>query len=206
VLYNQTEVREFTWVVNGKNSSAWKKVSLKASRCYWGVCQLSKVEDKPLENRTRVWSNPKDWPNNTIPAEGEDVEVQPGWNMIFDLNDSSPVFKRVVINGMLTFKNDSTNNDTMHLKAHHIFVRAGTLNIGSKNHTFTKKAKITLYGDRDAEAMVYDNGVEAGNKIIANVGKINMYGMARKQKVTRLFEEAKKGATSIVVDKGLELV
>jgi len=146
-----------------------------------------------MENRTRYWSIAKDWPNNTLPKSGEDVEVQSGWNMIFDLNDSSPQYNRITINGMLTFKNDSTNNDTIHLKANHIFVRAGSLHIGSKNHTYTKKAQITLFGKRDAEAMVYDNGVEAGNKIIANVGTINMYGMARKQKLTRLYEEAKKG-------------
>jgi hypothetical protein len=154
---------------------------------------LSVVEEKPMENRTRLWSNPKDWPNNTVPVEGNDVEVMSGWDMIFDLNDSSPIYNRVTINGRLTFKNDSTNNDTMHLKAHHIFVRAGELNIGSKNHTFTKKAHISLWGKRTAEAMVYDNGVEAGNKIIANVGTINMYGMAKKTKMTRLREECKKG-------------
>jgi uncharacterized protein YunC (DUF1805 family) len=100
--------------------------------------------------------------------------------MVFDLNDSSPQFNRITINGMLTFKNDSTNNDTIHLKANHIFVRAGSLHIGSKNYTYQNKAQITLLGIRTAEAMVYDNGVEAGNKIIANVGSIHMHGKARK--------------------------
>lgn len=206
VLYNQTEVREFRWVINGKNSSAWKPVTLKANRCPLGVCELSRVEEKPMENRTRYWSNKNDWPNGTVPIAGEDVEVMSGWDMVFDLNDSSPYYNRITINGKLTFKNDSTNNDTIHLKANHIFIRAGELHIGSKNHTFKNKAQITLYGKRTAEAMVYDNGVEAGNKIIANVGKMFAYGKPRKTSVTRLYEEAKKGQNYIMIEKGLELV
>ena len=39
VLYNTTDVREFHFVVTGKNSSAFKKLNFKANRCPWGVCQ-----------------------------------------------------------------------------------------------------------------------------------------------------------------------
>jgi hypothetical protein len=68
-------VREFHWAVNGKNHSAWKNMKLKANRCPWGKCTFAKIEEKPMENRTRYWSIAKDWPNNTLPKSGEDVEV-----------------------------------------------------------------------------------------------------------------------------------
>lgn len=37
-------------------------------------------------------------------------------------------------------------------------------------------ARITLYGEKNMETIVYDNAIEAGNKLIANVNKIRMFG------------------------------
>lgn len=42
-----------------------------------------------------------------------------------------------------------------------------------------RTAKIKLYGEKNAETTVYDNAIEAGNKLIANVGKLNMFGLPR---------------------------
>lgn len=53
---------------------------------------------------------------------------------------------------------------------------------------------------------MYDNAIEAGNKLIANVGLVSMYGKPRKQKMTRLREEARKGDRSITVEPSLDLV
>jgi hypothetical protein len=50
-------------------------------------------------------------------------------------------------------------------------------------------ARITLHGEKNAEAMVYESAIEAGNKLIANVGKMYMYGKARTGKLTRLYAE-----------------
>jgi hypothetical protein len=44
---------------------------------------------------------------------------------------------------------------------------------------------------------VYDNAIEAGNKLIANVNVVKMYGKQRTKKMTRLFREANKGDTEI---------
>jgi hypothetical protein len=52
--------------------------------------------------------------------------------------------------------------------------------------------------------MVYDNTIEAGNKLIANTGKIKMYGKSRGNKMTRLRAPANKGDTSITVESGLD--
>lgn len=86
-------------------------------------------ENVPNENRTRYWNNSADWPNNTIPGEGDDVHIEPGWNMVFNLNPS-PVFKLLRVNGKLTFEN---RTDT-HLRVKHLFIRAGELHIGSKEY------------------------------------------------------------------------
>jgi hypothetical protein len=54
--------------------------------------------------------------------------------------------------------------------------------------------------------MVYDNAVEAGNKIIANVGLVSIWGKPRTRTVSRLKEEVKKGQKYIYIDSGLDLV
>jgi hypothetical protein len=128
------------------------------------------------------------------------VHVEPGWDMVFDLSES-PIYKLIRVNGILTFSNLT---DT-HLHAKHIFIRAGQLHIGSQDYPYPRVAKITLHGKKDETAIVYDNAIEAGNKLIANVGLISMWGRPRVQKMTRLLAPAAKGATSIKVEPGLDL-
>ena len=43
-----------------------------------------------------------------------------------------------------------------------------------------------LYGERNKEAIVYDNAIEAGNKLIANVNKVRMFGKPRSHRFSRL--------------------
>mgnify|MGYP002629819704 CR=1 FL=1 len=159
--------------------------------------------EAPTENRTRYWSNSADWPNGTVPIAGDRVEVLSGWNMVYDVEES-PVLTMLSINGILTFKNDSSTQ--IHLRAKHIFVRAGQLHIGSAEYPFLGKARITLHGEKESEAIVYNNAIEAGNKLIANVGLISIHGIPRKQMITRLHAEAKKGDAQITVEPNLDLV
>jgi hypothetical protein len=60
------------------------------------------------------------------------------------------------------------------------------LRIGTKEEPFKANATIGLYGEKNAETIVYDNAVEAGNKNIANVGKLFMYGIPRLSHHSRL--------------------
>lgn len=103
----------------------------------------------------------------------------------------SPKYGLVRVNGRLTFDNTT---DT-HLKAKHIFIRAGELHIGSEEYPILPNisARITLYGEKGAETIVYDNAIEAGNKLIANVGIMRIYGTPRAWKMTRLMRPAEKG-------------
>lgn len=98
-------------------------------RCV-GSCNAV-IEEKEQEDRVRRWSVAADWKSGEkegkVPVAGEDVHIEPGWNMIFDM-DESPVYKLIRVNGKLTF---DPAKDT-HLKAKHIFIRAGELHIGSE--------------------------------------------------------------------------
>jgi hypothetical protein len=172
------------------------------NRCPGGVCPVEVIiVPGAYENRVRYWNTSSDWPNGTVPLEGEDVHIEPAWNMVFDMNPS-PVYKLIRVNGNLTFH---PNNDT-HLRAKHIFIRAGELNIGSKDFPHQKNARITLYGEKNAETIVYDNAIEAGNKILSNVNEMRMYGKQRYKHMFRLLKEALKDSNEIWVEPNLDLV
>jgi hypothetical protein len=113
------------WIVSGKNQTnntyVKQHVIMKGNRCPLGVCPAELINTSaPSENRTRYWNTSTDWPNNTIPVEGEDVHIESSWNMVMDMNPT-PIYKLVRVNGNLTF---NPNNDT-ELRAKHIYVRAG---------------------------------------------------------------------------------
>jgi len=59
-----------------------------------------------------------------------------------------------------------------------------------------------MKGNRNAKTIaIEDQGVEAGNKIIVNLGRVHMFGVKRKFKMTKLKKEAKKGDTKITIEK-----
>lgn len=120
--------------------------------------------------------------------------------MVFNMNPS-PIYKLIRVNGKLIFDNTT---DT-HLNCKHLFIRAGELHIGSQEYPMEKNARITLYGERAAETIVYDNAIEAGNKLIANVNVMRIYGKSRGWQLTRLTAPALRGSNEFYIEKGLEL-
>ena len=121
-------------------------------------------------------------------------------NMIFNMNPS-PIYKLIRVNGNLTFDDKA---DT-HLRCKHLFIRAGELHIGTAEKPIETFARITLYGEKNAEAIVYDNAIEAGNKLIANVNIMRLYGKPRSWKMTRLVAPALKGSSEFIVEPGLDM-
>lgn len=106
----------------------------------------------------------------------------------------------IEINGRLEFKHDMN----LTLNAKHIFIRAGELVIGNETHRFNNSATIVLHGKKDEQHIVYDGAIEAGNKLIANVGKISMYGKPRPT-FSRLRAPCLRGDSSIMVDPEFDL-
>jgi len=146
-------------------------------RCVSEDCDLEEIDDIPISDETKLWSLTTTWADGVVPTGG-DVTVLPGENIIYDLEDS-PIFDVVTVNGRLTFMDDVSLHAKLQLNAHHIFVRAGELLIGSADVPYEAEAKITLYGAR-ADAQVKMSGtVEAGNKIIANTNLVEFHGKKR---------------------------
>jgi hypothetical protein len=128
-----------------------------------------------LEEEYRLWSNPLSWEGAGIPKAGDDVHIAPTWNMLLDIADP-PEFNNVMINGRLTFADDAGD---VTFKAHSIWVQQGQFYIGTKEKPFTNKANIVLAGMQDDPTLVISGGIEAGNKVLVNSGKVKWFGADR---------------------------
>lgn len=71
--------------------------------CANQVEEVTEVE--VVEETTTYWSDPASWPMlpDRIPLEGEEVNIPVGLTIIYDIG-TSPIFKKVEINGNLSFK------------------------------------------------------------------------------------------------------
>jgi G8 domain/Right handed beta helix region len=195
-VYNQTAVREIHYLLNGKNSSRSDLV-MKGYRCI-GSC-LPAVNKVAITGPQKLWSEPTTWKTGVLPKADEDVEVPPGEDILYDLEDS-PIYRYIQINGRLTFKPDAPK---LHLRAKYIFVRAGEFLIGNETNPHLGDAKITLYGMKQDQHIVYDNAIEAGNKILANTGLMSFWGAPRPITRTRLLKTANSKDLTIYVEPGL---
>jgi hypothetical protein len=117
-------------IVNGKGREEYKRrtIQLTGTRCVGG-CQ-SAIVAVPISTTFKMWSDPTTWTSGAVPILDEVVEIEPGWNVVLDVD--TPVLKMLIINGRLSFKNDTD----LHLKSKHIFIRAGELVIGYEGAPF----------------------------------------------------------------------
>lgn len=120
VVYNQTEVREFHFVINGKDMELRNELLLEGFRCIVD-CEQPAIEEVEISDELIYWSDPTAWPSGVIPVEGDKVEIIPGDNMILDIE--TPALYSLTINGRLTFFNDEEDpkNLTIHTKS--IYIR-----------------------------------------------------------------------------------
>jgi len=88
-----------------------------------------------------------------------------------------------------------------------MWIRGGRFEAGTSRFPYTASLTITLLGGREQTAVaVEQQGVAAGNKVIANVGTLRLFGTERANTMTRLLAVARKGDTAITVEPGLDLV
>lgn len=143
-VYNWTDDREFGWQASAMGDDI-RKVRIEGIRCINPDCDLVELEDLPIPEETEFWSNSTTWPDGVVPTGGN-VEIPPGTNVIYDLEDS-PIFDVLTVNGQLSFIDDKDYLPKVNLNVKHIFVRAGNLLIGSADEPYQAEASITLHGN-----------------------------------------------------------
>lgn len=196
VVYNDTSVRQVHFILNGKNATRNPMVIV-GNKCD-GPC-IGAVSTVAIDANQKLWSQATSWKSGKVPLAGENVEVEPGQNLIYDLEES-PIYNYVQINGRVAFKQDAPK---LHFRCKYLFVRMGELLIGNATTPYLGQAQFTLYGMKEDQHIVYDNSVEAGNKIIANTGLLSFYGQSRIIR-SRLLNTAYKGNLTVKVEPGLD--
>ena len=173
VLYNQTEVREFHWVVNGKDLEDRSILTINAYECLLN-CEAEVEQDCTQVKEESMWSDPESWALKAAPSEGDDVVIGPCDNIVLDVD--TPILKKLTVNGRLTFKNDDSQPHFLTLNAKIIHVNAGELFIGKSDNRYNGEAQIRLHGEPEDETLQFSNIVEGGNKALVITGKAHFYG------------------------------
>jgi hypothetical protein len=171
-LFNAEDVREFHWAVNGKDKAERERLRIVAYECKYD-CEPEPVGDVPLGDPV-LWSEPASWSSGAVPVAGEEVEIEPGINMILDID--TPILDRLLINGRLTFQNDVNFPKDLTLNAKLIYVYAGELVIGTENVPYSGNAKIVLHGEFNDRTLQFSDYVEGGNKVLAVTGEARFFG------------------------------
>jgi len=58
-----------------------------------GPC-LPSISKVNITGPLRLWSDPATWKSGQVPKEGEDAEVQTGYDVLYDLEES-PIYRYV---------------------------------------------------------------------------------------------------------------
>jgi hypothetical protein len=202
-----------------------RNMKVVAHRCKGEKCFPPAEPGAVCPEPNRKWSEVKDWDRNPeafgdaslrkdtpLPQEGETFTIPLGWNMEYDLEDS-PIFDTIEILGCLHFKEEE--GKTFTLRAKKIWIKGGELYMGTYKSKDMKElqpyngnAVIHLHGTRNEPTLaLQDQGLEAGSKIIANLGRLKLIGKKRSFKMTRLTAPAKIGDSTITVEtKDVDLV
>jgi hypothetical protein len=62
------------------------------------------------------------------------------------------------------------------LKAKQIWIRGGKVIAGKFGSPYPKKIRIELHGAHDSEALLIDEFIDAGNKVLAVTGGLELFG------------------------------
>jgi hypothetical protein len=116
VLYNMTDVREFHFIVNGKQPEKGKYVDFRTVKIVAHECKSNcnppVIPDAPCPKEIIKWSDLKTWDSNQDPEKrvdkpppktGDSFIIPAGRNVELDIAETD-IFNKIEINGCLHFK------------------------------------------------------------------------------------------------------
>ena len=126
--------------------------------------------------------------------EMESVYVPPGLNLVVDC-DRTDMLNAVIVEGSITFPSHSDPNHQRSFDAHYIFVRNGTMEVGTEEFQYTSRLTITMHSDvLDPYLPIY------GNKVIGcRYCTLDMHGIKRNPVWTVLDKTADVGEDKITM-------
>ena len=138
--------------------------------------------------RTLRWSDATSWPDGKVPAAGSEVVIGRDMHVVLDV--AAPVLRSLTIDGKLSF----SDKMDIELQTEWIYLRRGTLEIGSEAKPHTRKATITLTDNVPGENV----GTMGDRGILLIGGTLSLHG-DRQHTWTKLAKTAKAGSNKIEV-------
>jgi hypothetical protein len=150
---------------------------------------------RPSTVSLRNWSDPKAWPDNHLPLDGENATIMSNISMIMDIA-ATPKLKNLKIEGNLTILNDA-GDKTITAENIHVGI-FGNFTVGNGSGAYTGKLNIILTGTRESPGLSFGN--LNNNKALAVSGGLDFKSNIGSKTVhTRLIETANAGDTVIKV-------
>jgi cell migration-inducing and hyaluronan-binding protein len=138
--------------------------------------------------RKLLWSDPASWPDGKVPGKGDAVTIAKDMDVVLDV--TPPALRSLTIDGKLSFS-DKTD---IGLETDWIYLRRGTLQIGSEAKPYTHNATITL-----TDTVPDENINTMGDRgILSMGGTLELHG-DRTNTWAKLVRTAKAGGTKIEV-------
>ena len=146
-----------------------------------------------------AWSDDTTWGGEFAPIEGETIYVPPGLNLLVDV-DRTEKLNAVIVEGTLFFAPEQDKNHERYFDAHYIFVRNGTLEIGTEEFPYDSKLTITMHSSMtDPYLPIY------GNKVIGcRYCKLDMHGVKREPSWTVLDKTSEVGENKFTVSRKVD--
>lgn len=131
--------------------------------------------------------------------EMESVYVPKGLNLYVDV-DRTDMLNAIIVEGSIIFAPHTDPNHQRSFDAHYIFVRNGTMEVGTEEFPYTSKLTITMHSDLlDPYLPIY------GNKVIGcRYCTLDMHGIRRDPVWTVLDTTADVGATQITMHRSVD--
>lgn len=123
---------------------------------------------------TNLWSDEDTWGGEYAPEDGETVYIPPGLNLLVDI-DTSPMLYAVVVEGSIIFEPNADPDHHRTFDAAYIFVKNGTMQVGTEKEPYSSKITITMHGNVSSPYIpIY------GNKVIGcRYCTLDMHGVKR---------------------------
>jgi len=120
------------------------------------------------------WTDPTTWGGEFAPMEMESVYVPHGLNLYVDV-DRTDMLNAIIVEGSIIFAPHTDPTHQRTFDAHYIFVRNGTMEVGTEEFPYTSKITITMHSDLlDPYLPIY------GNKVIGcRYCTLDMHGIKR---------------------------
>jgi G8 domain len=167
---------------SGKNKlTPWEYININPVICRFN-CPLGPSAGP---KSTGLWSNPAIWPSGSVPNGSEPLILIPS-NLSIIIDVDTPALQTLVVDGTLSFATPNTTvkarrllegeTDTeIVLKAKRIWIRNGTVNIGTPTAPYAGKGAIELEGNFGDDSLIIDPFIDASSKVLAVTGQLNIY-------------------------------